>query len=77
MGELTGEQVRRLTETLVPAFSREALARMARTRLEVRPGDITGPGDLQQVTFELVEWAEQRGRLIPLIGAGAGGAARE
>lgn len=69
MGVLSGKQARGLHEALLDAFGIGELQQLVRFRLEERLQNITLEGGLSQRAFELIEWAEQKGRTEELIRA--------
>lgn len=74
---LSGRQYQKLQEALVQAFPRHAdLAQMVRTGLDVNLDHVAGGGNLQDVAFYLIQWAESRGRLDHLLWAAQSSAPR-
>jgi hypothetical protein len=66
--KLNGNQLRRLHDALVDAFrSRNDLVRLVRFHLNENLETIVGAGPLSQTAFELIEWAQSRGRLGELL----------
>ncbi|MFN8469475.1 MAG: effector-associated domain EAD1-containing protein [Caldilineaceae bacterium] len=66
---LPGQQLDRICEVIRAAYTPESLARMVRTRLDVRLYDVAGGEDFRAVVFHLVEWADRQQRLPQLVGA--------
>lgn len=67
---VTGAEIEQLERALLRAFpSRAELARMVRIRLDENLEVITEPGNLGQTAFELIRWAESRGRFDDLRAA--------
>src|SRR5262245_18148613 len=67
---LTGDQRKRLTEALLAAFPTEAaLSQMASFGLDEHLAVIAGGINLKDRAFNLVAWAEARGRTEELIEA--------
>ena len=65
---LTGEQYRELQAVLLAAFPQYGdLQRMVLFYLGENLAAVTASGNLQQVVFELISWAQARGRLKDLI----------
>jgi hypothetical protein len=66
--ELTGDQLRRLRDALVQAFPSETdLAQMVRYQLDEPLKPNIGGANLNEIVFNLIEWAIARGRLEQLI----------
>lgn len=69
-GKLRGDQFRVLHSALIDTFpSRGHLARVARFELDEPLDAIAGSGSLSDTVFNLIEWAEDRGRLDELLRA--------
>jgi len=65
---LTGKQHKELRQALLTAFpTRAELAQMVRHQLDQSLEHITGGGDLSDIVFSLIKWAEARGRTEELI----------
>ncbi len=70
MSRLTGTQVNELSNALLNAFpERGALAQLVRIGLDDRLDEITNGKNLRDTVFELIEWAEARGRIAELVAA--------
>jgi tetratricopeptide (TPR) repeat protein len=68
--KLSGAQRKELHKALSHAFpERPVLAQMVRYGLDVALSDITEAGSLNIAVYELIEWADRRGRLDELIRA--------
>lgn len=66
--QLSGRQIERIHEALLDAFaSRDALRMLVRIELEQNLDAIAGGENLRVVVFNLVNWAEQTGRVLDLI----------
>jgi hypothetical protein len=61
------EQFERLHTLITEAFSYPELERLLRFRLDVRLEPITTLGPIDRTVFELLKWAESRGRLRELV----------
>jgi hypothetical protein len=69
--KLSGAQYQELQQAFLSAFrSNDELTRMVRFHLGESLAAIVAPGALAAVVFELIQWAESRGRLRELV-AGA------
>jgi hypothetical protein len=66
---LTGDQARQLHDAILSAFSRSDLEQLIRHELNEGLDAIAGSGPLSEVVFELILWADQRGRTEELIRA--------
>jgi hypothetical protein len=68
---LTGAQVKMLANGLLAAFTDfDDLARLVRVALDVRLHDIVGqPAPFKDQVFQLVQWAEAKGKVGDLLGA--------
>src|SRR5579871_1216010 len=67
---LTGSQFQQLQQALLNAFpSHPALAQMVRFGLNESLDSIAGTGSLADVVFQLITWAEARGKTDDLIAA--------
>jgi hypothetical protein len=64
---LSGAQVRELMASLLDAYDENSLSQMVRFQLEERLDLIAGGGNLSQVVFNLIAWAERTGRIAELI----------
>lgn len=68
--QLSGEQCRQIRDALLLAFpTRFALAEFTRFRLDTHLDAIADSGNLSEAVFQLVRWAESRGRMSRLIEA--------
>ena len=67
--KLNGKQQSQFNEALCSAFTRETLARMVRFELDERLDVITSGETLPDITFSLISWAEQYGRMADLVAA--------
>lgn len=68
MKKLTGAEYQELQKALLSAFrSNDELTRLVRFHLGENLAAIVAPGALASVVFELIQWAESRGRLGELI----------
>ena len=68
--KLPGATLKRLQEALLAAFpTRSALAQMVRVGLDENLDAVAAPETLSVAVFELIRWAEARGRLDELIAA--------
>lgn len=66
--KLTGQQYKQLLDALVSAYpTRNTLAQMIFFELGENLDTIVGSGSLVDTTFDLIKWAEARGRLDDLI----------
>jgi hypothetical protein len=69
--QLTGRQVQALLDALLGAYGTEAaLRRMVRIELNENLANIAAGGNLHDIVYELIEWAERTGRIVELV-AGA------
>ena len=66
---ITGEQYRRLQQALLSAFNRSELEELLMFRLNESLDAIVGASDLTSTVFQLIRWAQARGRLSELIAA--------
>ena len=67
--KLNGKQLDQLNQALCNAFTHDSLARMVRFGLDERLNVIASGEALPDITFSLISWAEQYGRLADLIAA--------
>ncbi len=65
--KLTGKQLKQLHDALLSAFDRGDLQRMVRFELDENLGAIAGGGNLSETVFNLIQWAERRGRIGDII----------
>ncbi len=66
--KLSGAEQKKLSEALLDAYrSHNALRRMVRFQLDENLNAIAGSGILNDVVFELINWAEAQGKLERLI----------
>ena len=66
--QLTGPEHRQLRDALISAYpSRSTLAQMVSFELNENLNTIVGDGGLSDVVFNLINWAESRGRLEELV----------
>lgn len=66
---LTGRQHRQLSDALLNAFSGSELQQLVRVGLEENLNAIAGGSNLSETVFNLIEWAERRGRTAALLRA--------
>jgi formylglycine-generating enzyme required for sulfatase activity len=64
---LSGPQVQELMASLLDAYDEGSLRQMVRFQLDEHLDLITGGGNLSQVVFSLIAWAERTGRIAELI----------
>lgn len=65
---LTGQQFENLQTALLSAYrSKSGLARMVRFSLDENLNVISSGGNLSEITFDLIEWAESNGQVNDLI----------
>ena len=55
---LSGDQFEQIQDALLDAYDESDLRRMVRTRLDVNLDHVVGGGNLSEVVFNLVGWAE-------------------
>ncbi|NEO77073.1 effector-associated domain EAD1-containing protein [Moorena sp. SIO4G3] len=73
MIDLTGSQRKKLRQAIISAYpTKDDLAIMVDDELEENLNAIAGGGNLTQVVFRLIQWAESRGQLESLIIAAYG-----
>jgi hypothetical protein len=66
--KLAGPDFEALCDALTDAFpSPDRLRRFARTKLDINLAKIAGEGNLDKISFELVEWAESKDRTAELV----------
>ena len=65
---LSGPQVQELMDSLLDAYDEGSLQQMVRFQLDEHLDLIAGGGNLAQVVFNLIDWAERTGRIAALIG---------
>ena len=64
----TGPQLQELRDALISAYpTRPSLEQMVRFKLNENLHTITGDGNLDEIVFNLINWAEARGRLEELV----------
>src|SRR5262249_48070750 len=66
---LNGDQAQKLHDAIVDHFDRPGLERLVRFGLNERLDRISSDGPLDTVVFNLIQWADQRGRMTDLIQA--------
>ncbi|MCB9151011.1 MAG: SUMF1/EgtB/PvdO family nonheme iron enzyme [Caldilineaceae bacterium] len=66
--QLTGEQMQRLWQALLDAYTPITLPRMVRFQLNERLDQIAGGENFGDWVYQLIDWAERTGRLPELIG---------
>ena len=64
---LSGPQVQELMASLLDAYDEGSLRQMVRFQLDEHLDLIAGGGNLAQVVFNLIAWAERTGRIAELI----------
>ena len=64
---LSGAQVQELMASLLDAYDEGSLRQMVRFQLDEHLDLIAGGGNLAQVVFNLIAWAERTGRIAELI----------
>lgn len=64
---LDGKTIQELQDALLSAFSADELTRVVRINLDENLDAIAGDDNLSQIVFELITWADRRGRLDELI----------
>jgi hypothetical protein len=67
--KLTGEQYQKFQEALLDAYDYHSLARMLRFQLDRDLAQLTAPGSLDNVVFQLIAVAEQEGWTQDLLAA--------
>lgn len=67
--QLTGRQIAQIPDALLSAFDKHTLAEMVRVELDVVLAHVADGDNLRIVAFNLVNWAEQQGRIEDLIQA--------
>src|SRR5438034_4441879 len=66
--KLTGPQVKQLRDALISAFpTYEPLDEMVRIGLNENLSAVAGEGNLREVVFALIRWAEAQGRITELV----------
>lgn len=65
--KLDGQKIEAIQNALISAFNLSELKQMVRFGLDVDLDDISLAGNLKDVTFQLIEWAERQGKLDLLI----------
>ena len=65
--KLTGKQLKQLHDALLGAFSLADLQQMVTFELNENLDAIAGGGNLSQTVFNLIQWAERRGRMVDLV----------
>ena len=66
---LSGDQFKRIQEALLDAYDEPSLRRMVRTRLDITLDHVAGGGNLSEIVFNLIGWAERTGNVQALIDA--------
>lgn len=66
---LTGRQLAALQDALLQAFNRSTLAQMLTFQMNVRLDEIAGQSNMQEVVFDLLQWATSHGRAEELYKA--------
>jgi hypothetical protein len=64
---LRGAQILQFQEALLSAFDGPGLAQMVRIRLDEDLAAVAGGGNLSEVVFNLILWAERTGRTEELV----------
>ena len=64
---LRGAQIMQFQEALLSAFDGPGLAQMVRIRLDEDLAAVAGGGNLSEVVFNLILWAERTGRTEELV----------
>ena len=64
---LHGAQQKQVQKVLLEAFDEAALRQMTRYELDSDLDIIAGGGDMQERTYNLIEWAVRNGRVLDLI----------
>lgn len=64
---LRGAQILQFQEALLSAYDASGLAQMVRIRLDEDLAAIAGGGNLSEVVFNLILWAERTGRTEELV----------
>ena len=64
---LSGRQQEQIQSALLDAFDEAGLYQLARFKLDQDLHRIVGGGNLQELTFAFVEWADRQGRTAELI----------
>jgi hypothetical protein len=64
---LRGAQIMQFQEALLSAYDGPGLAQMVRIRLDEDLAAVAGGGNLSEVVFNLVLWAERTGRTEELV----------
>ena len=68
--KLTGWQFKQIQDALLSGYSQKyALAEMVRVELNEELDVIAGGDSLQEITFMLINWAEDQGKLTDLVQA--------
>lgn len=67
--ELKGPQLQAALDAFVKAFDRQALARLLKVRLGEDLDAIVADGPLEARVYDLLEWAQRRGRITDLLQA--------
>lgn len=68
--ELRGDQFKQLREALQDAYrGKPKLKLLLREELNEQPNNIVGDGNLEEIVTELIEWAEEQGKLDKLVSA--------
>ncbi len=66
---LSGDQFKRIQEALLDAYDESSLRQMVRTRLDITLDHVAGGGNLSEIVFNLIGWAERTGNVRALIDA--------
>ncbi|MEM7129361.1 MAG: SUMF1/EgtB/PvdO family nonheme iron enzyme [Chloroflexota bacterium] len=66
-GRLSGMQVEALGQALINGYSLNTLRRMVRIRLDIRLDEVAGGENFADVVYNLIDWAEQTGRVERLV----------
>src|SRR5215467_1080268 len=69
MNRLSPTEAKQLHQALLSGFSYQDLSHLVQFELDEALATIVPPGPLSSVAFDLVIWAEQRGRTAELIKA--------
>jgi hypothetical protein len=67
--QLTGPQIKAFQDALLEAFDPPTLEQMVRIGLDKNLAAVAGGVNFQEVTFNLIQWAERVGRVEDLLAA--------
>ena len=65
--KLTGKQIKQLHDAMLGAFTQGELSMMVATELDENLDAIAGGNNLSEIVFNLIRWAERRGRTQELV----------